>query len=107
MREGWGGQATVPPRHQAESGDEECARWTKSGESYLPALGLVSRAQAPQVVLAHLNSVSRNATDWSRSHNVVWRCTYHVVWVPKYRRKVLVDGVDVRLKSIILESEAR
>jgi hypothetical protein len=29
-----------------------------------------------------------------------------VVWCPKYRRKVLVDGVDVRLKEIIREVAA-
>jgi putative transposase len=35
------------------------------------------------------------------NHNVVFSCKYHVVWCPKYRRKVLVDGVDERLKAII------
>ena len=33
--------------------------------------------------------------------NVVYSCKYHVVWCPKYRRSVLVKGVDVRLKEII------
>jgi hypothetical protein len=27
------------------------------------------------------------------SHN---SCHFHVVWCPKYRRPVLVDGIDVR-----------
>ena len=37
-----------------------------------------------------------------KSHNnVVYSCKYHVVWCPKYRRAVLVPGVDVRLKEII------
>ena len=31
-----------------------------------------------------------------------YSCKYHVVWCPKYRRSVLRDGVDVRLKEIIL-----
>ena len=35
------------------------------------------------------------------NHNVVFSCKYHVVWCPKYRRKVLVDGVDERLKAIV------
>ena len=35
--------------------------------------------------------------------NVVYSCQYHVVWCPKYRRRVLIDGVDVRLKTIIGE----
>jgi putative transposase len=37
-----------------------------------------------------------------KSHkNVIYSCKYHVVWCPKYRRPVLVSGVDVRLKEII------
>jgi putative transposase len=35
---------------------------------------------------------------------VVYSCKYHVIWCPKYRRKVLVDGVDVRLKEIIFDA---
>ena len=35
--------------------------------------------------------------------NVVYSCKYHVVWCPKYRRKVLVSGVDERLKSLVQE----
>ncbi len=33
--------------------------------------------------------------------NVVYSCKYHVIWCPKYRRSVLVEGVDIRLKEII------
>lgn len=33
--------------------------------------------------------------------NVVYSCKYHVVWCPKYRRKVLVDKVEIRLKELI------
>jgi putative transposase len=35
------------------------------------------------------------------NRNVVWRCTYHVVWCPKYRRGVLVGEVEVRLKVLL------
>ncbi|KKM83180.1 hypothetical protein LCGC14_1311980 [marine sediment metagenome] len=35
--------------------------------------------------------------------NVVHACRYHVVWCPKYRRKVLEYPVDARLKEIITE----
>ncbi len=38
-----------------------------------------------------------------KSNNIVYSCKYQVVWTPKYRRKVLVRGVDVRLKKIIHE----
>ena len=35
------------------------------------------------------------------NNNVVYSCRYHVVWCPKYRRSVLRNGVDERLKEII------
>ena len=38
--------------------------------------------------------------EYKSNNNVVYSCKYHVVWCPKYRRKVLVDGVDIRLKEI-------
>lgn len=37
------------------------------------------------------------------NNNVVYRCAYHVVWCPKYRRPVIEDAVDERLKQIIRE----
>ena len=37
------------------------------------------------------------------NNNIVYSCKYHVVWCPKYRRKVLVNGVDTRLKAILSE----
>jgi putative transposase len=37
------------------------------------------------------------------NHNIVFSCKYHVVWCPKYRRRVLVNGVDTRLEKIIAE----
>lgn len=37
------------------------------------------------------------------NQNVVYSCQYHVVWCPKYRRRVLIGGVDERLKTIIRE----
>jgi putative transposase len=37
------------------------------------------------------------------NRNVVYSCKYHVIWCPKYRRSVLCDGVDERLKEIINE----
>jgi putative transposase len=38
------------------------------------------------------------------NRNVTYVCHYHVVFCPKYRRKVLVKGVDIRLKQIIREA---
>ena len=31
----------------------------------------------------------------------VTNINYHIVWCPKYRRKVLVDGIDTRLKEVL------
>lgn len=42
--------------------------------------------------------------EYKSNRNVVYSCKYHVVWCPKYRRKVLVNGVDVRLKELIEET---
>ena len=35
--------------------------------------------------------------------NIVYNCHYHNVFCPKYRRKVLVEGVDTRLKTLIAQ----
>jgi putative transposase len=40
-------------------------------------------------------------SDFKTNRNVVYSCKDHVVWCPKYRRKVLVNSVDMRLKEII------
>ena len=41
---------------------------------------------------------------YKSNHNVVYSCKYHVVWCPKYRRSVLINGVDYRLKELIIET---
>lgn len=38
--------------------------------------------------------------------NVVYSCKYHVVWCPKYRRKVLTGDIERRLKELIIETAA-
>ncbi len=38
---------------------------------------------------------------YKSNNNVVYSCKYHVVWCPKYRRKVLINSVDTRLKEIL------
>lgn len=37
------------------------------------------------------------------NNNVTYSCKYHVVFCPKYRRKVLIDQVRDDLQSMILE----
>lgn len=38
---------------------------------------------------------------YKSNRNIVYSCKYHVVWCPKYRRKVLTNGADLRLKEIL------
>jgi putative transposase len=38
---------------------------------------------------------------YKTNRNVVYSCKYHVIWCSKYRRKVLVEGVAIKLKEII------
>ncbi len=37
------------------------------------------------------------------NHNIVFDCKYHVVFCPKYRKKVLKEPADIRLKELFLE----
>lgn len=45
-------------------------------------------------------------TTYKSNNNIVYSCKYHVVWCSKYRRKVLIDGVDDRLKELIRDCAA-
>ena len=42
--------------------------------------------------------------DYKSNGTIVYSCKYHVVWCPKYRRKVLVGDVETRFKEIILQA---
>jgi putative transposase len=44
--------------------------------------------------------------DFESNNNVFYSCKYHVVWCPKFRRPVLVDGVHERLKAILRDVAA-
>ena len=41
---------------------------------------------------------------YKSNNNVYYSCKYHVVWCPKYRRKVLVGAIEPRLKELIQEA---
>ena len=45
----------------------------------------------------------KNKIKYKSNNNIVYSCKYHIVWCPKYRRKVLVGDVKKRLKEIIEE----
>ena len=41
--------------------------------------------------------------DVDSNHNVTFDCKYHVVFCPKYRRKVLLEPIESRLKELFLK----
>jgi putative transposase len=40
---------------------------------------------------------------YAKNAGAIFSLKVHLVWCPKYRRKVLVNGVDERLKTLLLE----
>ena len=44
---------------------------------------------------------------YKSNNNVVYSSKYHVVWCPKYRRKVLVDKIAKRLEEVIRKAASR
>ncbi len=51
-----------------------------------------------------MNIVNENK-EYNNDFNIVFSCQYHVVFCPKYRRRVLINGIDLRLKELILEKQ--
>ena len=41
---------------------------------------------------------------YKSNRNIVYSSKYHMVWCPKYRRKVLVDAVAKRLETLLRET---
>lgn len=41
---------------------------------------------------------------YKSNKNIVYSCKYHIVWCPKYRRKVLIGNVETRLKELLIET---
>ena len=40
---------------------------------------------------------------WKKSSSATYNLAYHLIWCPKYRRSVLINGVDKRLKELLLK----
>ncbi len=39
---------------------------------------------------------------WNSSKTAIYNIGYHIIWCPKYRRKILVGIVEKRLKELVL-----
>ncbi len=42
--------------------------------------------------------------EYKSNNNIVYSCKYHVVWCPKYRRKILTGEIETRLKEVIINT---
>jgi len=40
---------------------------------------------------------------WKKSNKAIYNLGYHLIWCPKYRRKVLVDDVAERISKLLPE----
>ncbi|MCL1876363.1 MAG: IS200/IS605 family transposase [Synergistaceae bacterium] len=43
---------------------------------------------------------------WTHSNTSVFNIGYHLIWCPKYRRKVLIGSVEARFKELLFEKAA-
>ena len=44
-------------------------------------------------------------SNYRTSETTVYCCRYHVIFCPKYRRKILINGIDERFKEIVLSMQ--
>ena len=49
--------------------------------------------------------IQNKSKEYHHGNHLVYSCQYHVVFCPKYRRKVLEGDIDKRLKELILEKQ--
>jgi putative transposase len=40
---------------------------------------------------------------YNKNPHATYNCGYHLIWCPKYRRKVLINGIDIRLKELLIQ----
>ena len=50
--------------------------------------------------------VANKQKEYHREDHTVYSCQYHVIFCPKYRRRVLIPPIDERLKQLILEKQS-
>jgi putative transposase len=43
---------------------------------------------------------------WTHSNTAVFNIGYHLIWCPKFRRKVLINEVEIRLKELLFQKAA-
>ena len=51
-------------------------------------------------------NLEQSSKPYHSSYSLVYSCQYHVIWCPKYRRKVLQEPLAGRLKALIEEKQS-
>jgi len=46
-----------------------------------------------------------SSAELHRDRTIVYSCKYHIIFCPKYRRKILVPPIDARLKELVIEKQ--
>ena len=49
--------------------------------------------------------IQNKTKEYYHDAHLIWSCQYHIIFCTKYRRKVLENGIDQRLKEIVLENQ--
>ncbi len=42
--------------------------------------------------------------DYKSNNNIVYSCKYHIVWCAKYRKSLLMEPVETKLKEILYQA---
>lgn len=42
---------------------------------------------------------------YQKTKGLVYSCQYHIVFCPKYRRSVLINGIEIRMKELLKEKQ--
>ena len=42
-----------------------------------------------------------DSSNYYRSNHTVYKCIYHIIFCPKYRRKILIGDIKLRLEEVI------
>jgi putative transposase len=49
--------------------------------------------------------IANKEKEYHYEAHMIYSCQYHIIFCPKYRRKVLVPPIDERLKQLIIEKQ--
>jgi len=50
-------------------------------------------------------NIENSNKKYKKDNGLVYSCQYHVIFCPKYRRKVLTGNIEQRLKELVLEKQ--